>query len=164
MTAEPPLARAPGRRALVQGAAWALPVVTVAAAAPAIAASLASVSDILGGCRVSSATKTYRLSLTVCNESTTQSLVFTVGVVTMGGTALTNVSVSTSPTQPAGNPTSVSIGPGTVGTPNCVTVYIYGVYGAASTGSITATATYTLSGTTTGSGTSTGSFDLTRGC
>lgn len=149
------------RRQVARGLAWAAPVVTIAAAAPWAAASTI-VSGILTGCRSSG--KVYRFSLQVCNTSTTLASTFTLNAASMGGVAMTGLSVTTSPTVP-GSSLSVNIGPGSVaGGANCRTLYIFGTYGSATTSTMAIAANYTLSGETSATGTSTGTIDINNGC
>ena len=150
------------RRTVVRGALWAVPTIVICAAAPMAAASLVT-SSILGGCRMTTGQNpTYRVYFTVCNSSTTD-VQISVTSITLGGSALTNISLTLNSTDTSGAPT-VSIPAATSAGPTCLTVYALGTYTSSSTGNVNATVNYSLSGGDTGSGSSTGNIDLGRDC
>jgi hypothetical protein len=92
------------RRTLARGAAWAAPVVAVAVAAPAFAASPGSVTYVtaMGGCRCGTGggpVKTLRLDVTFTN-TTGSTFTVTNPAIVINGTASPNVALQvTSPAQ-----------------------------------------------------------------
>ena len=85
--------KTPGRRSVVRGAAWSVPVVAVAAAAPAMAVSQCVVgSYVAGSCKENTAgTKKYYIQLCVdynCTGGCFGSLTIT-GITTNSGVVLT---------------------------------------------------------------------------
>lgn len=148
------------RRTVAQAAAWSVPVVTLAASAPAFASSKpATTSTISTGCKPAvSPGKKFEMLVTICNNTTqTMTISFQTMTIQQTGTTWTAVSGTVSPT--------------TVAAGQCASVLFTGTFqdaSAPSSGTATLTVSYTwTSGTggTTQSGTQTASGSLTiTGC
>ncbi len=129
------------RRAVVQGAAWSVPVIIVAASAPALAASsgVVTVSSSVSGCTFATQpAKNRRAILTFVSSGAPTAVVIT--SVTEDGNAVTSVTPSTFTPTSAGVKVTVLFTTGDANTHNRTLVVTYAVGGGAPvTSSVTVT-------------------------